>query len=284
MKQTAFCPYKDFFIDFTQGSQINNMKVQHYHDVYEIYFQISGERELFINDICYTLSPGDLYILKPFEIHYTQTRKGDDYERYVMNFSATALNSFLSESEMGVLFDRLGSCVIHLDEMQQLNVLDSFKKAEMYAKRKGLFTQKLLYSSVFQLIMLVHELTATAQPVKSQYIQPEIVEAIFFINNHYMQSMDLDFLAEKVHLSKFHLSRLFHKATGATFLEYLYNVRLTKVHKMLMTTDLTLHEIAVKTGFTSTAHLTRIFRQVYEVSPRTFRKSLSLKGGLDVKN
>ncbi|MBR6637393.1 MAG: helix-turn-helix transcriptional regulator, partial [Lachnospiraceae bacterium] len=63
-----------------------------------------------------------------------------------------------------------------------------------------------------------------------------------------------------------------HAATGATFLEYLHNICLAEVHKMLIGTDLPLSEIASKTGFTSTAQLTRVFKQVYDVAPRDFRK------------
>lgn len=38
------------------------MSVQHYHDAYEIYFQLEGKRYVFLDNICYTLKRGDVAI------------------------------------------------------------------------------------------------------------------------------------------------------------------------------------------------------------------------------
>lgn len=273
MFQKAFVPFDKFFIELLQSNMKNNMKVQHYHDTYEIYLQISGERNLFLDDICHTLKRGDLVILRPFEIHYTESLDIDYYERFVMNFPIDKLSFMLSKNEINMLSNKLNSCVIQLNEEQIETVLGYFKMAEFYSVKKGFLAEKLLYSAVFQLIMMICESAEMAEAVTSQNIQPEIVAAIQYINKNYHENVDLDTLSEMVHMSKYHFCRLFHKATGATFLEYLYNVRLTKVHKMLLETDMPLNKIADKTGFSSLAHLTRIFRNVYNISPRDFRKA-----------
>ena len=104
-----------------------------------------------------------------------------------------------------------------------------------------------------------------------------LAEAIDYINNHYKEDINLDIITDVVHISKYHFSRLFHKATGATFLQYLYNVRLVNVHSLLAETNLNLNEIAIRTGFSSSAHLSRIFKQVYNVSPQKFRRMLKEK-------
>ena len=108
-------------------------------------------------------------------------------------------------------------------------------------------------------------------------IQPEIVSVIHYINTHYQENITLDAAAGLGHMSRYHFCRLFGSATGATFLEYLYNVRLSKVHQLLLDTRLPLSQIAEKCGFTSTAHLSRVFRDAYGVSPREFRKSAAEK-------
>ncbi len=273
MIQTAFTPYETFFIEYIRNTTISNMMVQHYHDTYEVYLQILGERDLFLDDICHTLKRGDLVILKPFEIHYTQHHGPACYERYVMNFSLEPLSFLLTPLELRILTDRLVSCVKHLDESQTVMLLDYFTKVDFFYNRKGLFADKLLYSALFQLLMMIIALSETTELVTTKIISPEIVTVIHHLNEHYDEFIDLDTLSEMVHLSKYHLSRQFRKMTGATLMDYLYNIRLTKVHKMLVETDLTLKDISTRTGFTSTAHLSRIFRSVYSMSPRAFRKS-----------
>lgn len=274
MRQTAFVPFEDnFFIEYIKQTHQTNMTVQHYHDTYEIYLHISGERKLFLNDICYTLRKGDLAIFKPFQLHYTESGNTNCYERYVLNFAPKSLSFFLNEAEIHMLFEKLDSCVIHLNNDQFQTLYRYFKQITKFVEHKSFLSQKLLYSAVFQLVMEISDLPEINEVVTTQSIPTEIAKVIHYINNHYQENIDLDSLSFHVHMSKYHFCRVFHQTTGATFLEYLYNVRLTKVHRLLFDTKIPLKEIAMKTGFTSTAHLSRIFRQVYHVSPREFRKS-----------
>lgn len=117
------------------------MKVQHYHDTYEIYLQISGDRTLILNDVRYTLRPGDLYILKPFEIHYTESRESDSYERYIINLPVPVLHSLLTEGETRLLLHKLDSCVLHLSDEQAAEVLEHFKKADACHNRSGFLAE-----------------------------------------------------------------------------------------------------------------------------------------------
>ena len=239
MLNAVFFPFSEMYINHVKSSEKYDMKIQHYHDAYEIYLQADGERYLFLDDICYTLKQGDLVILKPFDIHYMESRDIDFYERYVLNFSSDMLSGILTKT--------------------------------------GLLSEKLALSSVFQLVSVIKDLSKNAEIITSQNTPSEIVTAIDYINNHYKEDINLDIITEVVHISKYHFSRLFHKATGATFLQYLYNVRLVNVHSLLAETNLNLNEIAIRTGFSSSAHLSRIFKQVYNVSPQKFRRMLKEK-------
>lgn len=269
---TSFYPIDKFFIEFIRNKEKYNMKTQHYHNAYEIYLHVYGERYFFLDDICHILKPGDLYILRPFAIHYTESREFNYYERYVMNISLDTLSFMLSENELRLLSEKLDSCLIHLNNEQMSAVLREFEEVDALSAKNGFLAEKQLFSAAFRLLMHVKELTEITESVTSQNVQSEIVDAIHYINKNFREQITLDEVADLVHLSKYHFCRLFHSATGATFLEYLHNVRLAKVHKMLIETELPISDIAARTGFTSTAHLTRIFRQVYKVSPREFRK------------
>lgn len=159
MLHTAFTPYEEFLVEYVRNPGRNDMKVQHYHDTYEFYLQMAGERTLILNDICYTLRPGDLYILKPFEIHYTESRGSDYYERYVINLPASFLYTLLTEGETRLLLDKLESCVLHLSPEQAAEALGCFQRAEQFRRKTGFLAGKLLCSSIFQLLMFLTELT-----------------------------------------------------------------------------------------------------------------------------
>lgn len=272
MKATAFSPHDGIYIQRLKTNQKHNMPVQHYHDAYEIYLQLDGKRYLFYDNICYTLERGDMAIFKPFDIHYAESREADYYERYVLNFQEDVLNSILSESELHFLFEKINGCVIHLNEEQTAELCEYFKRTEEYSKQNGFFARKLLNTAVFQLILKTMEYTDGSLVVTGKQIEPNIIKALRYIDKHYTNNISLDDIAEKAHMSKFYFCRKFHSTTGATVLEYLNNVRLTKVHNLLLSTQMSIDEIAASTGFSSAVNLTRAFKKVYGKSPRDFRK------------
>lgn len=273
MKRTAFSPHEGIYIQNLKTSKKNDMPVQHYHDAYEIYLQLNGKRYLFYDNVCYTLECGDMFILKPFNIHYSESREVEYYERYVLNFQADVLRSILTDEEIYLLLEeKIHPCVVHLSADDMEDMLECFRRVDSYAGRKGFLADKLLCSAVLQLIMKAIDHTDESPEVANERLAPQIIEALEYMKNHYKENISLDEISEAAHMSKYHFCRKFHLITGSTVLEYLNNIRLTKVHNMLLSTDMTIDEIAVRTGFVSVVNLTRAFKKVYGTAPREFRK------------
>ena len=55
MLNAVFFPFSEIYINHVKSSEKYDMKIQHYHDAYEIYLQADCERYLFLDDFCYTL-------------------------------------------------------------------------------------------------------------------------------------------------------------------------------------------------------------------------------------
>lgn len=273
MKRAVFSPHKDVYIQYFKNTEKHDMPVQHYHDTYEIYLLLGGKRYLFYDNTCYILKRGDLAVLKPFDIHYSESREADCYERYVLNFKEDNLSKILSDGEKTLLLDKLIPCVIHLTEEQTKKLYDYFERTCAYSKKTGFLAEKLLYSALLQLIAYVAERIDGVVEAHGNDISPQIMSALKYMNKSYMEGLTLDDIAEAACMSKYHFCRKFKEITGATVLEYLNNVRLTKVHNLLMNTQLSIDEIADKTGFSSAIQLTRVFKGTYGMSPSAFRKA-----------
>lgn len=273
MRRTAFSPHDDLYIDHLKTTKKHNMPVQHYHDAYEIYLQLDGKRYLFLDNIYYTLGQGDLVLFKPFDIHFAESRESDYYERYVINFQAKELSILLNKEELHLLLERINSCVVHLTKEQTKVVLDYIEKIKEFQKNSGFLSKKLLYSCVLQLIMYIEQFINSKSVAIGNRVAPQIIEALVYIDKNYRNAITLEDIANASHISKYHFCRLFKETTGATVLEYLNNVRLTKVHSLLIDTNAAIGEIAKETGFMSSANLTRVFKKIYGISPRDFRKN-----------
>ena len=114
-------------------------------------------------------------------------------------------------------------------------------------------------------------------PELSAAPRQEILDAIAYINAHYAEKIDLETIASQIHLSKYYFCRIFREVTGATVLEYLTNVRLTRAGRLLVESSLAIQEIAQKTGFASLVHFSRTYRNAYGVSPSDTRRRRQAK-------
>lgn len=280
MKPVFFLPFSELFIEEIHNSSKHDMSVQQYHDCYEIYYQLKGERYLFLHDTCTMLHPGDLVILEPFTLHYSASLDIDYYERIVLNFHLDQLGFMLNQEEIQTIQHNIKPGVYHLSSETMQQTEYSLTKLLKLNEMNGPWKEKLLYSELFLFLYDMYDITSkseqnpTASAIKNHF-SPEIMTAIRYINEHYREDITLDQLAQTVHLSKYHLSRLFHQAVGATYLQYLTNLRLSMVHQLLLTTNLPLHDIAEKAGFSSAAHMNRQFHNNYQLSPREFRRKNS---------
>ena len=273
MKRTAFSPHDNLYINYLKNTKKHDMPVQHYHDMYEILVMLGGKRYLFCDNYCYTMERGTMAVFKPFEIHYAESRESDFYERYVINFRLEALSPLLSGNELHVLEEKLNSCVIDLTEEQTVLLCRLFKQADECSRLKGFLSEKLLLSAVLLLVMYSAGLSEGAETLSGGTADPQIVSVLKYINEHYRSVVMLDDLSDKVGISKFYLCRRFHEVTGATVMEYLNNVRLTKVHNMLLNTKNSIDDIAFETGFSSAVNLSRAFKKLYGVSLSEFRRT-----------
>lgn len=70
-----------------------------------------------------------------------------------------------------------------------------------------------------------------------------------------------------------YLSHLMKEYFGKTFSQYINEHRLAHAEKLLLTTDLTLTEIANQSGFGDAGYMSRIFKIVYNITPRQWQKN-----------
>ena len=96
-----------------------------------------------------------------------------------------------------------------------------------------------------------------------------------YMDEHYMEKLSAEQIAEASRVSTSHLFRVFRKETGLTPYGYLTNVRMEHAMKLLLNTAYSVEEIADYCAFCSSANFIRAFRQSTGVTPRSFRKLIS---------
>jgi AraC-like DNA-binding protein len=93
------------------------------------------------------------------------------------------------------------------------------------------------------------------------------------IHECYMDiNLNNSIIADKLNISPSYLSKLFKNQKNISLLDYLYQVRLSYAKRFLRETNLTVEEIASKTGFISNSALTKAFKKYEGITPGSYRR------------
>jgi AraC family transcriptional regulator len=104
--------------------------------------------------------------------------------------------------------------------------------------------------------------------------QPRAVsDALAFMHENYARELSLTDIAGAVHLSSFHLARLFKQSLGVAPHQYLIQLRVNSARWLLSagSGERSLAEVASAVGFADQSHLTRHFKRATGLTPGQFR-------------
>ncbi|WP_058308854.1 response regulator transcription factor [Gracilibacillus massiliensis] len=99
-----------------------------------------------------------------------------------------------------------------------------------------------------------------------------VKEAMDYIDQHFNQELTLKKVASEVHLNASYLSALFKEELEVTFSEYLTRRRIQESKKLLLSTNLTVSEIAEQSGYQTSKYFIKLFKQFENTTPNGFRK------------
>jgi two-component system, response regulator YesN len=100
-----------------------------------------------------------------------------------------------------------------------------------------------------------------------------IVKAVQEISSNYMNKLTLHNLSESLHINSAYLSVLFKKEMGSNFSDYLNSMRIKKSKELLVTTNLSLLEISLQTGFEEQSYFTKVFKKIVGCTPNKYRQN-----------
>lgn len=97
-------------------------------------------------------------------------------------------------------------------------------------------------------------------------------EAIAFISANYPFSITVEDMANRLNLDRSYFGKIFRENMGQSPQEFLIRYRLSKAAELLKTTDLSIKDISVQVGYPNQLHFSRAFKNVYGLSPRSYRQ------------
>lgn len=255
----------------------------HYHDYIEILFAIECDANVWIDEKIYTFKSGDICFINPLESHYVfSERKLNDY--FVIKFLPQVLSyEGQTASEIKYLIPIRGNYqnfdhVIKKDELNNKNIEYIMNNIlnEWDGEQSGY--EFLIRGQILQLYSFFVRVWEEKNKKFFSSVDSEIVKNIHRAVNYTIEnfaSVTEKEVAEFAHMSYSYFSRSFKNVMKKNFAKFLGEIKIDAAKRMLLTTNKTVTEIAMETGFSSSSHFISIFCKSVGTTPRDYRKNIS---------
>ena len=258
----------------------------HWHEEIEIIYVEEGKLHVKIGEQDMDGEAGDLFFVNPRELHLMSSPDGK-VKYYTLLFPIEFI-SFQSLDELEAnLLAPIRSNQLMLPEQLTDEVLkkkvreivvkmiaDNREIHHLDIKEIGLSSHHLqtrIY--LLQILQMLYEagVLTKAETAGNSNMQKELLG---YIQNHYTEKITLSMLAEEFHLSEKYVSRYFVEHFYLPFSNYVVHLRLTHAKQLLETTDESITEIALQSGFSNVSYFMRAFKNAYDKSPLKYRKEI----------
>ncbi len=246
----------------------------HSHTSHEIIFVEEGSVEVSIAGKSYVADAPALIFISRLEAH-SITMRSEEYHRYYLCLSPAALEKRIkSYTLLSVLSAR---------QQDFSHVLDVTDRREEISRIFSRITEEFTSQDAFHEdleALLVNELLVLLFRMKPSLFSVDnsrSISVVWQIQRRFeedpQENFSLDELAEKHHISKYYLTRLFKKNTGYAPLQYLMMCRLATARELLEETDKNISEVVWRSGFSDGSNFSRYFKSHIGMTPEEYRKS-----------
>lgn len=170
---------------------------------------------------------------------------------------------------------------LHLSEEERNTITDCLQKIDAELRHNiDKHSRRLITANIGLLLdycMRFYERQFTTREVPNHDIIVRFEELLdnYFDSNAPQQSglPTVKYFAEKVHLSPNYFGDLISKQTGKTVTEHIHSRLMEQAKELLLSTSMSMSEIAYSLGFQYPQHMSRMFKRVVGCTPNEFRNN-----------
>ncbi len=244
----------------------------HMHSAVEIIMPYAGVSAYQLPGKTYHVKAGELLIIPSGCPHaLTESR---DISRHLFLFEPAPLISFRDIPTIEALLQQ----PVYLredNEMRRGITLLLRSVIECYYRQEPMWNLR-CYSYLMQVYAMLgreylEHTSPRADSGRLSIDSPIMNSAITYINEHYMEDISLEQIADFAGFSKYYFSRVFKSFAGMSFSDFLTHRRLNAATDLLIRTNRSVRKVALSSGFSSMATFNRVFRQHKNCTPTQFR-------------
>lgn len=240
----------------------------HWHDSIELLFVLAGKCDFQVHEERFTITEGHLILTNAKTMHSCHIS-----EKCIHVTCHIQIDQLpLLQNQMNREFTVNSVKYPHPTKYQRLKFLMA-KLIKVQAQDDcNCGTMSVIYDIMSELIRNFSTTESTMPPALSSRQSSRKGEILAYIMENYKKGLTLQTVADAQFLSVPYLSSFFKKNMGVTFTEYYNSLRMQHAVDDLLTSDLTIDEVAHSNGFSDSRTFLRLFKEKYHMLPSAFRK------------
>lgn len=253
----------------------------HQHDFYEIYFFLSGNVDIDLNGTTYSLSNGDICLIPPALNHKPIFKNNEQpYRRIVLWISPSYLQKLTQH------YPDIQYCFVEALQRHTYHYSTDFGSTQLLFNKliaimEETAVSEAFHSSIidccistflFQLNRLLYNHIHASIPNDQTTLFSELCN---YINTHLEESLTLDTLSARFHVSKYHIAHLFKQSMGISTHQYILRKRLYAARNILLSGS-SPQEVSHTCGFGDYTSFFRAFKKEFGISPKDFKENYAL--------
>lgn len=258
-----------------QGHQFSTDKGRVLHNVHILY--ILKGRGWFSSTHCpHTyVKAGDAIILFPGEWHNYAPLAEVGWEEAWIGFSGDFADRIINER-----FFTVDNPIHHIGVCDTL--CNAFENAYTVARDEHPAYQQQLAGYVN---LIVSEIYARSkqEPYRGSEDAAKITLAKKYMRKCIANNLNMEEVAAHVGMGYSKFRKTFKNQTGFPPIQYFLKLKLERAKDYLLSTDLSIKEIAFRLGFDSAAYFNKVFRQHQQQTPLEFRRMASVQAPLTLE-
>ena len=249
----------------------------HQHDEIQISFIERGKGTLLVGDKVSSYSENDIFIIGSNLPHAFKSDKNTEDTSKMLSVFFTASSfgdSFFELNELAEIKHFLSKALQGLVIKTHKNdIIKNFLNLKDASKLERF----ILFLEILKIFSNEKSAPLSTFVYNKKYsdIEGKRMRNVFdFTLENAYQNITLDDVASVANMTKNAFCKYFKKRTNKTFVSFLIELRVENACKLLSTDkDLSINDIAFKSGFNNTSNFNRQFKMIKHMSPNTFRKT-----------
>lgn len=231
-----------------------------------LYYLTEGEGMVTLNGVRYYPKAGQLMIMPAGTVQTRTTTRENPYSRYFCHFDAR-----IGAWPLFHAAPNLYLCPV--DEPER--ILSLFGEVLTLADRPGPFAAMRIKACLLELLAYCLE-NGGYSDFMDHFMQTDergkLAKVLEYIELHLSEPLEVEMLAELVHLHPNYFIPYFKKHLGVTPMHYVQQKRIELAKRLLSFSDAGISDIADRVGM-ELAHFSRSFKKAAGVSPSAYRNS-----------